>query len=292
MRQISYPKYHKFIVDKKADGVEYTYDRGNWVANPPMKIRYMGDLHLDYNYNHPFVLKDKKTFTCIAGDISGYPNIGVEWLKNNIQNGVFVEGNHILYNDWNMSLQDLYKYYEEKFPLDSNVSFLQNTYKVVNDIIFFGATLWTDCRYYGYVGKRDLTNYMNDYRYGKYNDGNQTRVITPDDTITEFNKTMKALEEVCDANQGTKIVVLTHHCPSEKCLSPYYRWSSNSCNQAYVSHLESFIRSHGNIVAWICGHSHNCTKFDIDGCKVLMNSRGYVRHDEDVNFKPNRFIRI
>ena len=257
---------------------------------PKTKIRYMGDLHLDYNYNYPFSLKDKDTFTALAGDISGYYEIGKKWLKENIHNGVFVEGNHIFYNNDELTLQELYKRIEEDFPIDSDVSFLQNTYKKVGNAIIFGATLWTDCRYYGTLMMEGLRRHMNDYRYGKYEENGVIRKLEPEDTIVEHNKSLKCLEELCDKYPHDKIVVLTHHCPSWKCISPYYR--SGEINHGYVSHLESFIKSHGNIAAWICGHSHHNTKFDIDGCKVVMNCRGYVKHNEDFNFKPNRYIMV
>lgn len=267
-----------------------TFPDKEWKEIPKTKIRYMSDLHLDYNHDYPIELKDKNTFTAIAGDISGIHDIGVEWIKNNIHNGVFVEGNHIFYNYDGMTLQDLYKRLEEEFPIDSNVSFLQNTYKKVGNCIIFGATLWTDCRYYGNLMMENLRRHMNDYRYGRYEEKGEARRLEPEDTVKEFNKSLKVLEKLCDKYPADRIVVLTHHCPSERCISPYYRHSD--CNQGYSSHLESFIKSHGNIAAWICGHSHHCTKFDVDGCKVVMNCRGYVRAGEAEKFKPNSYIMV
>ena len=280
----------------KDDGKTFTLDDGTivnskgWFEKDKMKIRYISDLHLDYNYQYPLKLKDKETFTALAGDISGYYEVGRDWLKENIHNGVFVEGNHIFYNNDKLTLQDLYKRIEEDFPLDSDLSFLQNTYKKVGSVIIFGATLWTDCRYYGVKMIEGLRRHMNDYRYGKYEDNGIIRNLQPEDTINEFHKSLKLLEELCDKYPQEKIVVLTHHCPSKKCISPYYR--HGEINQGYVSHLESFIESHGNIACWICGHSHYQTKFDIDGCKVVMNCRGYVSHGEDYKFKPNKSILV
>ena len=141
--------------------------------NKKMKIRIMSDLHLDYNNKHPLVLEDKDTFTIIAGDLSGYSKHRDEWLKENIRNGVFIEGNHIFYNDENKSLQQHYGDLQKKYPLESNVSFLQNEHKIINDIVFVGCTLWTDCRLYGKKYTTDLPKRMNDYRYGKYSVGNK-----------------------------------------------------------------------------------------------------------------------
>ena len=269
---------------------EYGFEEQEYRKKPLFKINYMADLHLDYNYNSPFERPNKDDFVAIAGDISGYHDVGYKWLKDNVKQGVFVEGNHIFYNDEYKTLQDLYKRLEEEFPLNSDVSFLQNTYKKVGTVIIFGATLWTDCRFYGYLSSEPLAKYMNDYKYGRYEDNGEIRFLSPYDTIQEHKKSLKALEELSDKYVNDKIVVLTHHCPSAKCISSYYR--SSDSNQGYASHLESFIQSHGNIAAWICGHSHYQTSFNIDGCKVVMNSRGYVRYGEDKNFKPKKFILV
>lgn len=256
-----------------------------------MKIRILSDLHLDFNNKYPLELENKDIFTVIAGDLSGYSNYRDEWLRNNIHNGVFVEGNHIFYNDEKKTLQKLYSELQEKYPLTSSISFLQNQYKIVNNIVFVGCTLWTDCRLYGKKYILDLPKRMNDYRYGLYDseDGND-RVFTPEDSINEFNKSLKYIEEISDKYSNYKIVVVTHHCPSIRCISKQYRTSD--CNQAYASNLESFIYNHNNIVLWVCGHSHNSCDFKIDGCRVIMNCRGYVSYNEDINFDKNKIIYI
>ena len=110
------------------------------------------------------------------------------------------------------------------------------------------------------------------------------------DSINEFNNSLKYIEEICDQYPQYKIVVVTHHCPSIKCISSHYR--AGDCNQAYASDLESFIKNHNNIVCWVCGHSHNSCDFKIDGCRVIMNCRGYVMYGENFRFDPNKKIYI
>lgn len=63
-----------------------------------MKIRILSDLHLDINQKIPFLLEDKEIFTVLCGDISGNPEQTIEWINQNIKQGVFVEGNHIGYD--------------------------------------------------------------------------------------------------------------------------------------------------------------------------------------------------
>lgn len=295
MRRINNNLYKDRIENKKWKKTDPIYKKIIYKDKPKMKIRVMSDIHADYNRNYPLELEDKDTFTIVAGDVSGYPQYGIDWIRNNIHNGLFVEGNHIFYNDENKPLQELYKMYQEEFPLDGNVSFLQNQHKIINNIVFVGCTLWTDCRLNGASDTFELSRTMNDYVYGKYiyNEGTDNETIdrfTPYISTQEFYKSLDYIHKVCDENIGKKVVVVTHHCPSIKCISPYYR--SSDCNQAYASNLEDFIRNHGNIVLWVCGHSHNQCDFNVDGCRVVMNCRGYVRYGEDKNFNLNKIIKI
>lgn len=297
MRRIKEYLYTQTIPNKNWKEGDSIYKKTKTITipNPKMKIRILSDIHADFNKNYPLELQDKEIFTLLAGDISGYPEIGINWIKENIKNGLYVEGNHIFYNNLKKPLQELYQMYQEEFPLNSDVSFLQNQYKIINDIVFIGCTLWTDCRLNGGKDTEELSNTMNDYIYGKYiyNEGTESECIerfTPAVSIEEFNKSIKYISKICDEHKGKKVVVLTHHCPSNKCISPYYR--SNDCNQAYASNLEDFIKNHGNIVLWVCGHSHSQCDFKIDGCRVIMNCRGYVSRGEDEKFNPNKTVLI
>lgn len=264
------------------------------------KIRIISDLHLDVNKNYPLVLKDKNIFTVIAGDIAGEYNIAKQWLNENINNGVFVGGNHIFYNNERQTLQQLYKRYQNDFPLDNNVSFLQNGFKIIDDIVFVGCTLWTNYRLFGIEETRECLNRMNDFRFGYYEEPEYTGTyikynkvsLLPCHLIDEFKKSLDYIDDICKRYVRNKIVIVTHHCPSIKCLSKYYR-NGGGISQAYASNLESFIKDHSNIVCWICGHSHNQCDFKIDGCRIVMNCRGYVDYDSsNKHFNENKFIYI
>ena len=75
-----------------------------------MKIRVISDIHEDINDRYPLNYNDD-TFTIIAGDISGDPVNGVQWIKNNIKYGLFVHGNHLVYNHLGLPIQQLQLHY-------------------------------------------------------------------------------------------------------------------------------------------------------------------------------------
>lgn len=247
----------------------------------------MSDLHLDVN-NDGFELEDKDTFTLIAGDISGDVDLTTKWIRENIHNGIFVEGNHCIYEG--MPLQEVYTTLKERFPLKENVSFLQNTYKIIGDYVFVGCTLWTDFKLnnVGYYSQKAANREMRDYRYGTIIDEvtKKQRKIRPLDTIEEFKKSIKFINSTCKAFPDKKIVVLTHHCPSMKCSSELY--VNNMLNPAFISDLEGFIVSHPNIQYWVCGHCHRSPLVEkIGQCFVLMNTKGYQFYGEGKLFRED-----
>lgn len=255
-----------------------------------MRIRILSDLHLDINEGLQFRLKDTETFTVICGDISGYFTKTSKWLNQHIKNGVFVAGNHIVYNEYNHSLQYFYKQLEQYYPLSASLSFLNNSYKIVNDIVFVGGTLWTDYCLYGQE-KKDMSiwfasRYMNDYRYARFNPlsdeeekcSETLRRMQPEDCVEMFQNMVATIHNVCQRFSDKKIVVVTHHAPSEQSISKIYK--NDPLNPAFASNLESFILAHPNIKLWCHGHIHASCDYTIGNCRIICNPRGYEKYSE------------
>lgn len=265
-----------------------------------MKIRIISDLHLDINKGLPFQLKDKEIFTIICGDISGYVNMTTEWLSQNVKRGIFVAGNHILYNESEHSLQYLLRQYEQKYPLDAQLSFLNDNYKVVDNIVFVGGTLWTDyCLFNN--DQKDLYMWyairgLNDFHYGKYNSDadveneniKRLRKLRPEDCAEMFNRTITAIDEVCRRFPEKEIVVVTHHAPSLKSIAPQYK--DDPLTACFASNLEEFILDRPNIKLWCHGHIHTACDYTIGECRVICNPRGYAIYNESLNFNPKLII--
>lgn len=259
-----------------------------------MRIRILSDLHLDINVGLRLGLKDKDTFTVICGDISGYFSKTSKWLDRNIKNGVFVAGNHMLYNRSGHSLQYQLRQYSNKYPLSASVSFLNNSYKIVDDTVFVGGTLWTDYCLFG-INKKDISKWvalrnMNDFRYGRFNPNDnlehekksQLRKLSPEDCEEMFHRTVACIDDVCHRFSDKKIVVVTHHAPSEQSISVVYR--NDILNPAFASNLEDFILDHPNIKLWCHGHIHTTSDYKIGECRVICNPRGYAKYYESAEY--------
>lgn len=257
-----------------------------------MQVRILSDLHIDQNRH--LELEDKNTFTIIAGDISKNPNISIDWIRANLRKGLFIEGNHAFTNE-GLPLQVIYDRLRLSFPIDNNISFLQNEYKEINNKIFIGCTLWTDFKlggYYSFTKNYGSYRSLDSYIRGNILDENlQKRKLTMDDTIKEFNKSIAYIDYVCKSNPNKDVIVISHHCPSMVCSAPKFK--DSILNPALISYLDPFILSHKNIKAWICGHCHRDPLDTYIGqCRILMNSRGYTNFNECPNFNEDFIVEI
>lgn len=259
-----------------------------------MKIRIMSDIHNDVNYKYPFRLADVDKFTIVAGDISGSRYDTIKWVNDNMRNGIIIGGNHSGYSDNNVSLQLIHKELSEYYKISNNVSYLENAYKIIDDIVFIGATLWTDFKLYGKSFQLwDMQNaikFMNDYRYNHYEDRIGMRLLRPEDTLNMFNESFNFIKETVEKFKDKKVVVITHHAPSIKSIhTKYLNGYTNAC---YASNLEQFIMDNSNIKLWIHGHVHNNFDYMIGDCRVVCNPRGYEMHMENLEFNPDFEVEI
>ena len=294
-----------------------------------MKIRIFSDIHVDINERFPFSFKgeDKDMFTLIAGDVSGNPKLTAKWIKENIHNGIFIVGNHDpSYNNLGWTIKQQKQYLADKFPLDGNVTFLDEQVGVMSkqipntNILVVGSTLYTDYKYVSEwsqrciddanerrreYGEHKLTSKemnmaagargLNDFRWGHVEDefddrGLKQRLVRPDDYKKWFEITFKKIQEIVESNPDKNIIVMTHHCPTPKCISD--RYVKDHMNASYVSDLEDFIFKHPNIKAWACGHVHSqiITKIGENGQWLICNPRGYEKEMESDTWNPNTIL--
>ena len=269
-----------------------------------MIIRVVSDLHIDINQDKPFGLIKKSQFTIICGDIAGSIRKTTGWLNSNVTNGLFVAGNHMFYDEPRKTVDEIYAEYTKTFPISGNVSFLNNNYKIIDDIVFVGCTLWTDYQLYGKemseLYKFCALRGMNDYKWGKVKEiSEDSETHTPKEIRVPldpkhcerwFYQSVNYIHEVCKMFPHKRIVVITHHAPSARSLDK--RFENSTLNPCFASNLDNFILDHKNIVLWCHGHVHTCCDYMIGDCRVVCNPRGYVSLREKNDFKPNRKLHI
>ena len=117
-----------------------------------MLIQYLSDIHLEFMTKVPKI-KVMADVLCLAGDI-GYPYSGIYKnflieMNKSFKKVFLIAGNHEYYNSdkySNHSMDDVNTMIKSliKFHKLDNITFLNNSYELYNDIIFVGTTLWSN----------------------------------------------------------------------------------------------------------------------------------------------------
>ena len=253
------------------------------------KIQIASDLHLEFPENRDFLEKNpiipKAKILLLAGDIvSDNKRDKAEFFFKKWQNDfkliIEVPGNHDYYGG---TISSVLPSWHELAP---NHVKMNNTGQTFYGIKFICSTLWS------YVPSQSET-----YTHRSINDYHQIRKKSPDDMrnltvkdTNEFNKISVAYlyEELQKPFDG-KIVVLTHHLPSNKCISP--KFYNSPLNPAFVNSLDDLIQFNQQISLWVHGHSHDFRDIKIGNTRVVRNPLGYVEH-EGITFKKDFVVKI
>jgi len=187
---------------------------------------------------------------------------------------IYIAGNHEFYHGrWKASLDHLREECN-KFP---NVYFLENDLKVINDITFIGATLWTDCNKGDPLTLHALTDMMNDYRIIRNDDKGFTK-LRPAHSMYRHWQTMSYLKAVLPDLKDKPVVFVGHHAPTYNSIHDRFK-NDKLMNGGYASDLSEFILDHPQIKLWTHGHMHDPNDYMVGTTRILCNPRGYLGHD-------------
>jgi len=191
---------------------------------------------------------------------------------------IYIAGNHEFYHGlWKASLQHL----RDECARYPNVYFLENDIKVIGEVSFIGATLWTDCNKADPLTLHALTDMMNDYRVIRNDELGFTK-LRPAHTMHRHHQTMSYLKAVLPDLKDKKVVFVGHHTPSHRSIHEMYR-GDYLMNGGYHSDLSEFILDHPEIVLWTHGHTHEPMDYMIGTTRVVCNPRGYAGHDKNAD---------
>ena len=203
---------------------------------------------------------------------------------------IYVAGNHEFYHGKFFASIDHLREECAKYP---NIYFLENDVKVINDIVFMGATLWTDCNKHDPFTLHALADMMNDFRIIRH-DQSGYRSLKPADIADRHRKTLQYFKTVMDGYpQEQKFVVVGHHTPSHMSCHPQYA-HDYIMNGGYHSDLSDFILDHPQIKLWTHGHTHHPFDYVLGSTRIVCNPRGYESdgYTEDTGWNPNIVLEV
>jgi len=200
---------------------------------------------------------------------------------------VYVAGNHEFYHGrWSESLTHL----REACALYPNIYFLECDVKVINEVSFIGATLWTDCNKGDPLTLHALADMMNDYKVVRNDEHNYTK-LRPAHTMHRHQKTLSYLKAILPDMKDKKVVFVGHHGPSSMSTHPRYI-NDYIMNGGYRSDLSELILDNPQIVLWTHGHMHDPFDYMIGTTRVVCNPRGYSGHDEQADYFQLKYLDI
>ena len=257
-----------------------------------MKLWVLSDLHLEIApLKEPLKIPDAD-ICIVAGDVTNKGILpSINWLATHIGPHVpvvFVAGNHEFYKSFMTSSLDA----ASKIDSGSGVHFLENSCVTIKDVVFCGATLWTDFDLFGQdwreLAMRRVKVAMNDY--------NQINLqkqpysgLQPVHTYKKHVESRRFLERCLEHNKGKKIVVVTHHAPSMRSVESKYR--DDIVTTAFASDFDEFIETKQPAL-WVHGHVHHQVDYVVGKTRVVVNPRGYPGEASFRTFKPALIIEL
>lgn len=256
-----------------------------------LKLQIVSDLHIEAIHNrldnteicpNPFdYITPSADILILAGDIGSLYKYNqlhtfLSKLCVKFKFVLYVPGNweyYKLHECDPLALNTLVKRLQKLEKSIPNLHILNKTSVLIGNVCIAGCTLWSDlqCEIPKFIVK------INEMTTTLYKD--------------LFEDNLKYLKKMVNytTTNNLKLVVVTHHCPTYKCLenSGGKRDRFSSLYTSEIQLLES-----GLINTWICGHTHSNFDFFIEsGTHIVSNQKGKPR-DKIVDFKKDLVVDV
>ena len=262
-----------------------------------MKIHLLSDVHTEFKwYFIPEMEDEENTVVVFAGDIGLAKRPETTYLDT-IRNAckrfrhVFmVMGNHEF---WRGSFNTTYaKIWNETLDFE-NFDLLEKETKVIDDVAFIGACLWTDMDKNNPIVMYEAEQVMRDYKRIRIGTDKApyARKLRPIDTMADNLRAKEFIfpEIVKQKGAGNKTVVITHHGPTFLSVAEAYK--GQLINGAYCNDLGNEICEYEPDL-WVHGHTHYSFDYMVHNTRVVCNPRGYAPDDLNKDFKDTLILEI
>lgn len=271
-------------------------------------VRPCSDIHLEFGgFDLPALPSDHETVLVIPGDLgvveskSCMADYTIPFLTScskRFRAVIMVVGNHEHYNGSLFRTVSKMKDAIKAADL-TNVHVLENETHLLDDVVFIGATLWTNCDNfspYADVYWHSMTDSRR-IRTGPSMMLPYQRKLAVRDTWRKWVESKEYILKEIDENKkaGRKVVVVTHHAPSNMSVHPTFL--GDKLNMFYYSDMTLNIMD-TNPDLWLHGHMHMAFDYYVDSTmqicqtRVVCNPRGYVGMDSDHGFDPLKLIEV
>ena len=279
-----------------------------------MKIAVCSDLHLEFGdldlHNEEnadvlilggdiFVVDDLRGFSTddsnniIAKSLSvtaraeRYNNFIVR-CSERFPHVILIMGNHEHYHgDYAITAKTL----RSTFGDLKNVHFLDKEWRIINGVLFYGGTLWTNMNNEDPNTMHRIRFMMNDFNCIKNTSEEGKKVFMPEDAVEDHYAFRRGLDAVLEKHPDVPVVVVGHHAPSKASTHPRYKHEL-VMNGAYSTNLDDFILDRRQIKLWTHGHTHEDFDYMIGTTRVVCNPRGYINYEERADDFKLKYVEV
>jgi predicted phosphodiesterase len=248
-----------------------------------MRLHIMSDIHVEFGPFRPSMVE--ADVVVLAGDVHTGQN-GFRWIQQNYPDipVIYVLGNHEFYGQKIPKLT----YELKELAKRSHIHVLENDRVEIGNLVFLGATLWTDFRLHGDVvlAEAVAVTSMTDFRRIRITPS--YRRFRPSDARQFHAQSVTWLKQATEEARGRKLVIVTHHAPSGQSIPE--RYQNDALNPAFASNLDYIIEDSGAAL-WIHGHIHQRADYMVGGTRVLANPRGYPQEGY-TDFAPSLIVEV
>jgi Icc-related predicted phosphoesterase len=201
---------------------------------------------------------------------------------------IFIMGNHEHYHG-DFAKSD--KIIRDAFNPLENVYFLDKEWRIINGVLFYGGTLWTDMNSEDPTTMHRIRMMMNDFNCVKNTGQEGKQVFMPEDAVEDHRAFLSDLDAVLEKHPDLPVVVVGHHAPSRASTHPRYK-NEIVMNGAYSSNLDNYILDRRQIRLWTHGHTHEDFDYMIGTTRIVCNPRGYDGHEDRADHFQLKYVEI
>jgi len=236
-----------------------------------MKIDIISDVHIEINKLNMDIFS-AGDLLILAGDITSARIIKdqinfFEDISERYRDVIYICGNHESYG---FDITKTYSHIKETLFKNKNIHVLDNEFIKLDNILFYGGTLWTD------FDKNPIIQYtarslLNDFRHIKCG----ALKLMPEDLISRHRMFLENLNSIDD-----DVFVISHHAPTHQVIDERFKHDIelNCCFCSELDHL--FLKP--NIKYWVHGHLHKRHDVVIESTRIICNAYGYDKYESDL----------
>ncbi|MFM1989477.1 MAG: hypothetical protein RJA99_2434 [Pseudomonadota bacterium] len=265
-----------------------------------MRLLVLSDLHVEWAPFAPSVPRRAYDLVVLGGDI-GQATLALHWARRAFPDAPIVQiaGNHEFFEAERARALDAMRRLASRL----DIHLLEHDAVTIDGVEFVGCTVWTDYRLHERTGRpvtmsaadamAGARRAMLDYHFIEVADARApggVRRFTPEDSVVLHDEARGWLAETLARPAAGPRVVVTHHLPSWRSVSPAYLAAPS--NPAFASDLDALLPAAD---LWIHGHTHSSHDYFAAGCRVIANPRGYPMRTggfENPRFDPARVVEV